>query len=115
MFRKFLIAAAVLTGLTSMANAQPFPRVPFPPRQPIPAPSPIDGPWFFRGDQFQPCYVETVATPFGTELIFTNEKGTPARARLSRDGKRVTIPEWNLIGRVKGDAIVWPNGDFWGR
>jgi hypothetical protein len=77
--------------------------------------SPVDGPWFFRGDPWQPCYVQTVPGPQGPILLFTNEKGTRAFGWLSRDGRRVTIPDWNLTGTVRGNALVWPNGDFWGR
>lgn len=114
MLRNSILAAVVLAGTAVTLDAQPFPRLPFPPPQPVPA-SPVDGRWFFRGDPFQPCSVQTVAGPAGPRLIFTNEKGTPAEGRLSRDGRRVTIPDWNLIGTVRRDAIVWPNGDFWGR
>lgn len=103
MFRYLILAAALAFG--GQLAAQPR----LPPR------SPVDGQWFFRGNPFYPCSIQTVATPMGLRLTFTNEKGTPAEGWLSKDGKRVTIPDWNLVGRVKGDAIVWPNGDFWGR
>ena len=103
MFRYLILAAALAFG--GQLSAQP----------PIPRPSPVDGQWFFRGNPFEPCSIRTVATPMGLRLVFTNEKGTPAEGWLNKDGKRVTIPDWNLVGKVKGDAIVWPNGDFWGR
>jgi hypothetical protein len=78
-------------------------------------PAPVDGVWYFRGDPSKPCSVQTVAGPSGTYLVFTNENGTPAAGWLSGDGCQVTIPDWNLTGTVRGEALVWPNGDFWGR
>ena len=57
----------------------------------------------------------SVATPQGPGLVVTNEKGTPAYGWLSRDGRRLTIPDWNLTGTVRGNQIVWPNRDFWAR
>ncbi len=123
MIRNSILAMVVAAAAGWAVFAQPGPRYPYPvppgpfPRLPAPAPqpSPVDGPWYFRGDPYQPCHVETVLTPRGPRLIFTNEKGTPAEGWLSRDGRRVTIPDWNLTGSVRGNAIVWPNGDFWGR
>lgn len=120
MIRNLILAAAIAAGAGEAVSAQPGPqypsRGPFPGGPvPAPGPSPVDGPWYFRGDPYQPCNVETVLTPRGPRLIFTNEKGTPAEGWLSRDGRRVTIPDWNLTGSVRGNALVWPNGDFWGR
>jgi hypothetical protein len=114
MFRKIMFTTAILAGLASTVEAQPVPRLPFSP-QSFPISASIEGPWFFRGDPFQPCSVQTVATPFGPRLIVTNEKGTSAGARLSRDGRRLTIPAWNLVGTLRGNSLVWPNGDFWSR
>lgn len=59
--------------------------------------------------------MQTVPGPAGPILLFTNERGTKAAGCLSRDGRRVTIPDWNLTGAVRPEALVWPNGDFWGR
>ena len=112
-FRPWLLAILLAVGAATAVAAQP----PFPPPIPHPATgsSPVDGVWYFRGDPRQPCYVQTVAGPRGPYLVFTNEKGTPAAGELSRDGSQVTIPDWNLTGTVRGDALVWPNGDFWAR
>lgn len=121
MFRTLALAAAVLIGSTAALDAQPWPQFPVPiPPQPRPLPpgsSPMDGQWFFRGDRFQPCFIQSVATPGGQGVIVTNEKGTSAYGRVSRDGRRVTIPDWNIVGtlRENGRVLVWPNGDFWGR
>jgi hypothetical protein len=78
-------------------------------------PSAVDGMWFFRGNPMQPCFIQTVPGPNGPMLMFTNEKGTSAFGTLSRSGRQVTIPGWNLTGTVRGNALVWPNGDFWSR
>ena len=110
-FRRWLLAALLAVGTATAIAAQP----PFPTPMPAPRPSPVDGTWYFRGDPSQPCYVQTVAGPRGPYLVFTNEKGNDAAGSLSRDGRRVTIPDWNLTGTVRGNALVWPNGDSWRR
>jgi hypothetical protein len=120
MFRKFILATAMIFGSAAALDAQPWPQQPFPfpppgPRPLPPGSSPVDGQWFFRGNPLQPCFVQSVSTPSGQGLMFTNEKGTSAYGWMSRDGRRVTIPDWNLTGTFKGNAIVWPNGDFWAR
>ena len=102
---RYIVLTAALASSCGQLIAQPR----------LPGPSPIDGRWFFRGNPFSPCSIQTIATPMGKRLVFTNENGTPAEGWLSKDGKRVTIPDWNLIGKVRGNEIVWPNGDFWGR
>ncbi len=113
--KNWLFAALLATSsAVGTVQAQPPFPVPIPRPQPQPG-SPIDGPWYFRGDPRQPCFIQTVNGPRGPALLFTNEKGTDALGHLSRDGRRVTIPDWNLSGTVRGNAIVWPNGDFWAR
>jgi hypothetical protein len=100
--------------LAGAAAAQP-PGLPpgFP--APPPPPSPLDGRWFFRGDPNQPCTVKSIWTPAGPMIVVVNEKGTPAAAQFSRFGVRLTVPEWGIVGTVRANAIVWPNGDFWAR
>lgn len=110
-FNKWFFAALLTAGTASLALAQP----PFPPPAPVPGASPIDGVWYFRGDPQKPCYVQTVRGPRGPALVFTNENGTEALGQLTRNGRQVTIPDWNLTGTVRANALVWPNGDFWGR
>ncbi|MBN9518899.1 hypothetical protein J0H58_10330 [bacterium] len=113
-----MFRTAVLASVVAVWAAADLPAQPFPGRFPSPIPHPqtgIEGVWYFRGDPFQPCSVQTQWTPVGPQLVFVNEMGSPAAARLSRDGRRVEIPEWNLAGRVYPDRIVWPNGDFWAR
>ena len=113
MFRTAVLAAALAAWGAADLVAQPFPG-PFPPPLPGP-PGGLVGVWYFRGDPFAPCSVQAEPTPAGPRLVFVNEKGTPAAAFLSRDGRRVEIPDWNLAGRVYPNRIVWPNGDFWAR
>jgi hypothetical protein len=119
MLRTCLLAAVVLTTSAAVLDAQPFPRLPFPPPGPQPVPpasgSPVDGQWYFRGDPSQPCFIQTVGTPAGPAVLFTNEKGTPAYGQVSPDGRWVTIPDWNLTGTIRWNRIIWPNGDFWAR
>ena len=112
-FKKWLFAALLTAGTASAAVAQP----PFPPPFPAPQPAPstVDGQWFFRGDPSRPCFVQTARGPRGPFLVFTNETGTEATGWLSRSGRQVTIPDWNLTGTVRGNALVWPNGDSWQR
>lgn len=114
---KLLCAALLAIGATA-GTAAAQPPYPFPRPVPLPAPapgSPFDGQWFFRGDFRRPCFVQTVNGPRGPALLFTNENGTDAIGHLTRDGRRVTIPDWNLTGTLRGNSIVWPNGDFWSR
>jgi hypothetical protein len=111
---KWLGAILLMAGAAAGAAAQP----PYPWPRPVPqAPvgSPLDGQWFFRGDFRRPCFVQSVNGPRGPGLLFTNENGTDAFGWLSHDGRRVTIPDWNLTGTIRGNSIVWPNGDFWSR
>ena len=51
MIRTCFLAAVVFTGFVGALDAQPFPRLPYPPPVPQPLPpgnSPIDGPGYFR-------------------------------------------------------------------
>ncbi len=137
MIRTLALSAMILAGTAAESFAQPpyrysFPQSQYPypnpypesPRFPQRAPRPqfpnrtpnsVDGMWYFRGDPNQPAYIETVRTPFGTQLIVTNEKGSPAQGELSPDGRRLLVYDWNITGRVQGNYLIWPNGDFWSR
>lgn len=128
MFRTCLLSSAVLFAVSVSAVAQPFPPVGFPrqpfppggfPQQPFPQQpgqgSPLDGPWYFRGDPNQPCYIQTIPGPQGPMMVFTNEKGSQAYGRLAWGGRRVVVYDWNLTGAYYGNRIIWPNGDFWAR
>jgi hypothetical protein len=50
---------------------------------------------------------------------FINENGSRAWGRVSPD--RVYVPDWQdeygrgLVGRVRGDRIIWPDGNYWYR
>jgi hypothetical protein len=52
-----------------------------------------------------------------TRALFTNENGDQAWGSI--DGNRVFIPDWNngqgQRGRIRGDRIVWPDGNYWER
>ena len=114
MLRAALFASVLAVGAAADAPAQPFPR-PFPPPLPAPQQAGIEGLWYFRGDPSQPASVQTQWGPGGPQLVFVNEKGTPAAAFLHPDGHRVDVPDWGITGRFFPNRIVWPNGDFWAR
>lgn len=112
-----MILAAAVATLGWSTSAQPGHRDPYSPPSPFPGGPPGPG----RGGVVLPRGPAPAVLrpdggdPRGRRLVFTNERGTPAEGWVSRDGRRVTIPGWNLTGSARGDAIVWPNGDFWGR
>jgi hypothetical protein len=106
----------VLAGIVSAVTATGLAAFPFPPRMPVrPAPAPIEGLWFFRGDRFQPASVRSIPTPQGPQLLFTNERGSPAMGWFMPDGRRVFVPAWNTTATVRGPILRWANGDFWSR
>ncbi|HEX4608201.1 MAG TPA: hypothetical protein VH092_08340 [Urbifossiella sp.] len=112
MFRTEVFAIVVaLVGIATAAGQPP----PLPGPPPPPPPSPLDGTWYFRGNPAQPCQVKTIWTPTGPLLVLVNEKGTPAAGVLGRFAARVSVPEWGVVGSVRPNALVWPNGDYWSR
>jgi hypothetical protein len=145
MFRTLLASFAIILSASTTADAQRYYRPPRPsfggifpgsqypgsyPQWPVPIPGPqpqfpvpiphgsaFDGQWYFRGDPTKPAYIQSVATQRGQQVILTNEKGSPAMGWVSRDGNRVVVPEWDIVGTLRegGRALVWPNGDFWAR
>jgi hypothetical protein len=112
-FRKWLFAALLTIGATPVAVAQPAGETPVP--VPLLWGSPVDGAWLFQGDLHKPCSVRTVTGPCGPVLLITNENGSEAFGQLSENGRQVKIPDWNLTGTVRGDSLVWSNGDYWQR
>jgi hypothetical protein len=50
---------------------------------------------------------------------FVNEHGDRASGTVRSD--RVWVPAWTdgrsrgLVGRIRGDRIVWPDGNYWSR
>ena len=76
----------------------------------------LNGTWYMHGNPDQPT--EILQRPSGRAL-FINEHGSRARGMVYPD--RVFIPDWSdgssrgLVGRVRGDRIVWPYGNFWSR
>ena len=76
----------------------------------------IHGRWFMNGDPNKPCEIRQDRN----RALFINENGSRARGTVR--GSYVLIPDWSdgqgsdgLIGRVRGNRIVWPNGSFWAR
>lgn len=77
----------------------------------------LNGPWYANGDLERPCFI--TQQPDG-RAMFTNDNGSRARGMVDVD--RVWIPSWSpghgirgLKGKIRGDQIVWPDGNFWSR
>lgn len=116
MFRIAILSAVLAAGAGAAASAQPFPRIPPQPPALDINPSDLAGRWYNAGDPLKPCYIQVVPGPFGPYLILTNEKGTQSRARFIRGGSRLVADDWGgLVGRIRGDRIVWPDGNDWTR
>jgi hypothetical protein len=116
MFRIAILTAVLAAVTGAAASAQPFPH--FPPQPSTPAVNPYNlaGVWYNAGDPLKPCYIQVVPSPAGPYLLLTNEKGTPSRARFIRGGSRLVADDWGgLVGRIRGDRIVWPDGNDWTR
>lgn len=118
--RRWILAAILILGSTGVVVAQNYPQYPYPYPYPNPTPnvprSQIDGQWFFRGDPSKPCYIETVYTPQGPQLVLTNENGSQSSGRLLRDGRHFIAYDWNReVALVRGNTILWPGGGFWTR
>src|SRR5262245_34742008 len=102
-----LVAIFLASGATEVAQAQSRPaRVPN-----------ISGTWYMNGDPYQPCQV--IQRRLDSNAYFINEHGSGAWAVVVAD--QVWIPEWSdgrqqgLLGLLRGNRIVWPNGTFWSR
>jgi hypothetical protein len=105
-----LVAAAalwLLAGGPQVVKGMPLPN---------PAPN-IHGVWYMHGDPYLPC--EIVQIRRDGRALFTNEHGSSAWGTV--DDYYVWIPGWSdgrrmgLVGRIRGDRIIWPNGSFWAR
>lgn len=81
-----------------------------------PLPPGLSGTWFMHGDPNLPT--EIIQQPDGTAL-FINEHGSEAWGEIQ--GDTVWIPAWSdgwrrgLVGVIRGQRIVWPNGTYWSR
>jgi hypothetical protein len=77
----------------------------------------IGGTWYMNGDDDAPCQI--IQRGSGRHALFINENGSRARGTVR--GGRVFIPDWSdgesqgLVGRIRGNRIIWPNGTFWSR
>jgi hypothetical protein len=106
--RHICFCVCVLTLPAAPALAQvPGPAAPAPRR------SPLEGVWYFRGDPQRVCFIETVNGPKGPRILLTNEHGDEASGSYTNG--RVSVPGWKLGGTVRGNRLVWSNGDFWER
>jgi hypothetical protein len=76
----------------------------------------LNGVWYNGGDEEQPCRI--IQRRGSTRATFINERGTRAAGTIR--GNRVFIPSWGedeggLEGVIRGDRIVWPDGNYWQR
>jgi len=119
---------SISTGLLLFLLASPVQaQIPWPqywpnPNQPYQVAPPVrsipnlDGVWFLTGNPLAQCQVQQ-RWP-STQVLFINEHGSRAPATII--GNRVWIPTWGeggrgLMGRIEGDRIIWPDGNFWSR
>jgi hypothetical protein len=76
----------------------------------------ISGRWYLGGDHNKPC---SIRQRRGSDRAsFINEHGSQARGSIR--GKRVFIPDWGencegQDGTIRGDRIVWADGNYWSR
>jgi hypothetical protein len=109
-----IMVALLLVALAGSAQAQREPPGDWGPRERIPN---LNGTWYMNGNPDQPTRI-IQREPDGRAL-FINEKGSRARGTVSPD--RVFIPDWSdgysdgLVGRIRRDRIVWPDGNYWSR
>jgi hypothetical protein len=86
-------------------------QYPPPPNQAVPN---IDGIWYNHSNGGR-C--EVIQRWPDTRARFINENGDRAWGFIERD--RVFIPDWNngegQRGWVRGNRIVWPDGNYWER
>jgi hypothetical protein len=109
-----LVLLLVPFAIPDQAAAQPGWPGPMPPRGPVPN---LAGVWYMHGDPNLPT--EIVQPMPDGRALFVNEKGDRAWGEIH--GDRVWIPRWSdgrsrgLVGVLRGDRIVWPNGTYWSR
>jgi hypothetical protein len=77
----------------------------------------LNGVWYMNGNRRAPCEI-TQDWP-SRRAQFVNEHGSSAWGTIR--GDRVLIPDWSdgtsdgLEGRIRGNRIVWPDGNYWSR
>jgi hypothetical protein len=75
----------------------------------------LAGKWYMNDDGNSPCEIRQRRG--SNRALFINEQGSRAWGTVR--GDRVWIPEWNdgkgQSGRVRGNKIVWPDGNYWSR
>lgn len=109
--RRFTALLAIAIPFGVLATTDPAPAQPLPP-----APH-ISGVWYMHCDPNLPC--EIIQHGSGHRATFVNEHGSSAWGSVR--GDQVWIPAWSdgrsqgLVGVIRGDRIIWPNGTFWSR
>ncbi len=77
----------------------------------------ISGVWYMRGDPDLPCQI--LQRQLDGRALFINENGSSAWGTVHRNV--VSIPDWSdgsrqgLVGRIRGNRIIWTDNSFWAR
>jgi hypothetical protein len=75
----------------------------------------LAGRWYMGADPNAPCEIRQRRG--SDRALFINEHGSEAWGQVR--GDRVWIPDWNdgqgQSGRVRGNRIVWLDGNYWSR
>lgn len=105
-------------ALPTLAQAQPgWGRSPWDPSPPGLGAPDLSGTWFMHGDPNKPTRI--IQRGPGNQALFINEHGTEAWGTIEAD--RVWVPSWSdgwrrgLVGEIRGNRIIWPNGSYWSR
>ena len=110
-----LLALVLVSPVHAQPRYWPNPFQPYPVIPPTSIPN-LDGVWYLTGNPQARCQVQQ-RWP-STRAMFINEHGSWAPGTII--GNQVWIPTWGeggrgLMGRIEGDRIVWPDGNFWSR
>jgi len=95
----------------------PPPQLPPPDVSPLAQVPNLNGTWFLSGDPGRPARI--IQWRLDGRAVFINEKGSQAWGTIQ--GDTVWIPDWSdgfrpgLMGTLRGDRIIWPDGNFWSR
>ena len=106
-----------------LLNPPPFQRGPIWPLRipieiaPVAQVPDLEGIWYHSGDPGKPARI--VQRRLDGRALFINENGSQAWGSVG--GSMVYIPDWSdgfqqgLVGTIRGDRIIWPDGNFWSR
>lgn len=112
------MAPPIGPSITTWAPARPFVYDPVPYAvAPVAQVPDLDGYWYLTGDPAKPAQI--IQRRLDGRALFINEQGSQAWGSVQ--GDTVYIPDWTdgfrqgLVGTIRGDRIIWPDGNFWSR